>query len=163
MVVSGSFTDPGFDRASAGTVEQFTAAVDWGDGVVEPVTLSVAPGSENVYTTGSFFTAHVYQQGGIYSVSVTLQDDDGGEDSEQFSYGVARIDVKSTVNPQSNGVIPVQILSDPSFDATRIDPLSLRFGPGGAGEDHGQLHGSKKPFSDVMTHFRHAGKRDPPE
>ncbi len=153
MVVSGSVTDPGFDRASAGTVEQFTAAVDWGDGSIEPVTLSVAPGSENVYTTGSFFTAHVYQQGGIYSVSVTLQDDDGGEDSEQFSYGVARIDVKSTVNPQSNGVIPVQILSDPSFDATRIDPLSLRFGPGGASEDHGQLHGSKKPFSDVMTHF----------
>jgi hypothetical protein len=36
------------------------------------------------------------------------------------------------INPKSHGVIPVAILTTDSFDATTVDPLSVRFGPKGA-------------------------------
>jgi len=43
------------------------------------------------------------------------------------------IDIKpgsypNSINPNSNGVIPVAILTTPSFDATTVDPLSVKFG-----------------------------------
>src|SRR5260370_18338491 len=47
------------------------------------------------------------------------------------------IDIKpggypNAINPRDKGVIPVAILSAPTFDARTIDPTSLRFGPGQA-------------------------------
>jgi hypothetical protein len=48
-----------------------------------------------------------------------------------------QIDIKpgetpNAVNPRDQGVVPVAILSSPSFDATQVDPTSVRFGPNGA-------------------------------
>lgn len=37
-----------------------------------------------------------------------------------------------TINPRAQGVIPVAILSSPSFDATTVDPATVRFGPASA-------------------------------
>jgi hypothetical protein len=47
------------------------------------------------------------------------------------------IDIKpgdgpNVINPKSKGVIPVAILSIGSFDATKVDPMMVGFGPGGA-------------------------------
>ncbi len=55
------------------------------------------------------------------------------------------IDIKpgsdtNPINPKSHGVIPVAILSTDAFDATTVDPLSVRFGPKGAQEAHDQGH-----------------------
>ena len=62
------------------------------------------------------------------------------------------IDIKpgsfpNSINPGSQGVIPVAILTtstaqgDPlDFDATTVDPLSVTFGPDGATEAHGRGH-----------------------
>jgi hypothetical protein len=36
------------------------------------------------------------------------------------------------INPKSHGVISVAILTTDRFDATTVDPLSVRFGPQGA-------------------------------
>ena len=46
----------------------------------------------------------------------------------------------NSVNPKSKGVIPVAILTTGTFDATTVDPLSVKFGPDGAVEAHGQGH-----------------------
>jgi hypothetical protein len=48
-----------------------------------------------------------------------------------------QIDIKpgedpAAINPGSKGVIPVAILSTPTFDATTVDPKSVMFGPNGA-------------------------------
>lgn len=56
-----------------------------------------------------------------------------------------RIDIKpdgvpNSINPRSNGVIPVAILTTADFDAAQVDPLTVRFGPGGASEAHGKGH-----------------------
>jgi probable HAF family extracellular repeat protein len=71
------------------------------------------------------------------------------------------IDVKpgsatNPVNPRSNGVIPVAILSSPTFNAATVDASSVRFGPGAAAESHGRGHiedvnGDGRP--DMLLHF----------
>jgi len=55
------------------------------------------------------------------------------------------IDIKpgsdpNSINPVSNGVIPVAILTTDTFDATQVDPLTVAFGPIGASESHGRSH-----------------------
>lgn len=60
------------------------------------------------------------------------------------------------INLDSKGVIPVAILTTNSFDATRVDPLSVRFGPNGAIETHRRGHlddADKDGFSDMLLHF----------
>jgi YVTN family beta-propeller protein len=49
-------------------------------------------------------------------------------------------DLTNSVNPRSNGVIPVAILTTDSFDARTVDPLSVRFGPQETPEAHGRGH-----------------------
>jgi hypothetical protein len=51
------------------------------------------------------------------------------------------------INPRSNGVIPVALLTtsvidgdELDFDAKQVDPLSVQFGPNGASESHGRGH-----------------------
>jgi hypothetical protein len=49
---------------------------------------------------------------------------------------VTTIDIKpgsdrNPVNPRSRGTIPVAVLSTAVFDATTVDPSSVRFGPQG--------------------------------
>ena len=48
-----------------------------------------------------------------------------------------QIDIKpgsdpNSINLNNHGVVPVAILSDESFDATNVDPNTVRFGPDGA-------------------------------
>ena len=67
------------------------------------------------------------------------------------------IDVLSTVNPRARGVIPVAILTTPSFDATTVDVSAVRFGPGEASETHGVGHPSDVDGDgdvDLVLHFR---------
>ena len=63
----------------------------------------------------------------------------------------------NTINPTSNGVIAVAIVTTSDFDATTVDPLSVEFGPEGTTEAHGKEHiedvnGDGK--KDLVLHFR---------
>ena len=72
------------------------------------------------------------------------------------------IDIKpgelpNSVNPRNNGVVPVAILTTTTFDATTVNPMSVRFGPNGAGEAHGQGHLEDVDGDgdlDLVLHFR---------
>jgi hypothetical protein len=72
------------------------------------------------------------------------------------------IDIKpgsspNAINPKSNGVIPVAILTTDTFDATTVDPLTVEFGPGGATEAHGRGHIEDVNHDgepDLVFHFR---------
>jgi hypothetical protein len=76
---------------------------------------------------------------------------------------VVAIDVKpggfpNSVNPGSNGVIAVAVLSDPGFDALKIDVATVRFsGPAGTPEAHGKGHPADVDGDgdlDLVLHFR---------
>jgi hypothetical protein len=72
------------------------------------------------------------------------------------------IDIKPGGNPnninlKSKGVVPVAILTDETFDAATVDPLSIAFGPDGASEAHGRGHIEDVDGDgdlDLVLHFR---------
>jgi len=71
------------------------------------------------------------------------------------------IDIKpgsdtNRINPKSHGKIPVAILTTESFDATTVDPLSVRFGPHEAKPAHkkGQMKDVNHDGEpDLVLHF----------
>jgi hypothetical protein len=79
------------------------------------------------------------------------------------------IDIKpgSATNPinlRSGGLIPVAILTTPSFDATTVDVSTVRFGPGNASEAHGHGHVEDVDGDgdlDLMLHFSTAAAAIP--
>jgi hypothetical protein len=72
------------------------------------------------------------------------------------------IDIKpgsdpNSINPKSKGVIPVAIITTDTFDATTVDPLSVKFGPNGAKEAHNRGHIEDVDGDgddDMVLHFR---------
>lgn len=65
VTISGSFTD-------IGTLDLHTASINWGDGTSSAATIDETNGS------GTISGNHAYLFGGIYTVTVTLADDDNG-------------------------------------------------------------------------------------
>jgi PKD repeat protein len=73
--LGGAFTDPG-------TLDTHTASMQWGDGTTTAGTVSESGGS------GTVAGSHVYTTPGVYRVTLTVTDDDGGSDSMEFLYTV---------------------------------------------------------------------------
>lgn len=71
--VSASFTDTGF-------TDTHTAAWDWGDGTTDPGTVNEAGGDGTV--TGG----HIYTDPGVYTVTLTIIDDDSLVGTGLFQY-----------------------------------------------------------------------------
>ena len=64
---------------------------------------------------------------------------------------------RNPVNLRSKGVIPVAILTTEDFDATTIDPATVRFGPDEASEAHGEGHIEDVDHdgdNDLVLHFK---------
>lgn len=100
---------------------------------------------------------NVYAAGGSYGGVTNL-------DYTVVKYSpaiVVAVDIKpgsypNSINLDSNGVIPVVILSTRDFDATNIDPLTVKFGPAGATEAHGMGHVedvNADGLPDIVLHF----------
>lgn len=73
--VSADFSDPG-------TADTHLAAIDWGDGSSDAAVVVEASGS------GQASGEHVYTVPGVYTVVVSVEDDDGGADQGVFEYVV---------------------------------------------------------------------------
>ncbi len=81
VTLSGvTFTDPG------GIYETYTATINWGDGTGDKTGSVIKPdGGQPGVINGS----HVYQADGDYLVTVTIADDDLGQDSGTFTVTIA--------------------------------------------------------------------------
>ncbi|RRS35282.1 MAG: hypothetical protein NV67_11010 [Gammaproteobacteria bacterium (ex Lamellibrachia satsuma)] len=76
----------------AGVQDTHTATIDWGDGTVEPGTLTQGAGS------GSVAGSHAYAADGSYTVIVTVTDDDGLFGSDSFQVILASGNAGPTAN-----------------------------------------------------------------
>ncbi len=173
VVVSGEFSDPGFTYPLAGTAETFVVSVDWGDGTVEESVPTVVQGGVGVLTQGAFTLRHSYAEGGIYTVRVTVTDDDGGADAKETRFGYGEIYIGLPMNRpitgdynilhpvypvQRHAEIPVVVRSVGNLDATALDVATVRFYPGEAADSNGGLNAfDVEPYADgvrdAIFHF----------
>jgi Tol biopolymer transport system component/PKD repeat protein len=81
ITVSADFTDPG-------VLDTHTAIWDWGDG--SQCDTAVDPDCNLTETDGSGTVAgsHTYSEPGVYTLSLTVTDKDGGSDSAAYQYVV---------------------------------------------------------------------------
>lgn len=82
VTLSADFTD-------VGTLDTHTAVIDWGDGTTSVGTVD--------QITGSVSGDHVYANGGLYEVTLTLTDDDTGEAVEVTTAVIAGVGLNDGV------------------------------------------------------------------
>jgi PKD repeat protein len=120
-----AFSDPGFDCPGCmptTTVEDFMAEVDWGDGTSgDLATVNENPGSASVPTTGTVSASHLYTDNGLYTVTLSICDDDAGCTASSFSVQVdnaaPNIEIEAgSIHPVDEGeavTLPPTTFSDP--------------------------------------------------
>jgi probable HAF family extracellular repeat protein len=84
VAVSGTFSD-------AGAADTHAVSIDWDANGISTITAG------SVTTSGSFTGAHTYADAGVYTVRVTVTDDDNGAGSGSYQYVVV-------YNPQAGFV-----------------------------------------------------------
>jgi hypothetical protein len=90
---------------------------------------------------------------GLRSLSITIE----GQATLAVSIDIRPGSARNSINPRSNGLIPVAIMTTPAFNATNVVASSVRFGPSGATEAHRQGHRTDVDGDgdqDLLLHFR---------
>jgi hypothetical protein len=78
----GATIDASADFSDPGALDTHTAIWDWGDGSISTGTVNETDGS------GTVDGSHSYPEAGVYTVGLTVTDDDGDSDAVEFKYVV---------------------------------------------------------------------------
>ena len=134
VTLSGQFTDPGAE-------DTHSASIDWEDGTVPLIT--ALGGSDAGFVTGS----HVYAQAGVYTVTLTVTDDDGGRATAVFQFVVV-------YDPNAGFVTGGGWINSP-LGAYAPDPTLM--GKATFGFVSKYLKGAKTPSGQTEFQFKVAG------
>lgn len=126
-----SFTDPGW-------LDTYTATVDWGDPDLgtSPATVAMTTtGGPGTPDAGNATATRIYGDNGVFTVTTTVTDDDGGAGAGSFEVTVSNVAPTATIDTSGATVIdgvPTILghAGEPvEFDARATDPGSddLRF------------------------------------
>jgi PKD repeat protein len=156
--LAAGFSDPGAQDGP------WAWTIDWGNGASAAGTAG-APGS-------AVSAARRYLKAGSYAVSLSVTDKDAGVGTAQTTVTVLRLAAPADVKPGSpdnpialdgkGGQLPVALLSVPGFDATQVDPASVRIGlTGVAARNDGALMAASEDVDgdgdlDLLLHFERA-------
>jgi endonuclease G len=127
VIYSGGTYDLSGGFADLGQVDgPWSYVINWGDGTT--------PGSSAVQ--GALTGSHSYQAAGVYTITLSVTDKDGGRGSASTTLRVNRIAAPMAVNPNKinirsngNGQVIASIFGNGSFDGAAIDGSSIRIGP----------------------------------
>src|SRR5262249_39643590 len=128
-----AFTDPG-------PIETHTATIDWGDGLVEPGTVSESDGA------GAVSGSHFYAAEGTYSVTVTVTDAAGNTGSDTFQVIVQNAALRQP---------PIDVIS--SDDSVTFENLTgplPGIGPNQTATFHVRITGKETPHSFELQFVR---------
>jgi Tol biopolymer transport system component len=120
---SAPFSDPG-------VLDTHTGMFDWGDGTSSAGTVTEASGS------GSASGSHIYTVPGVYTITLTVADDDGG--SAQSSYSFAVVYDPNGPGVRGRGTIlspPGAYTADSSLTGEAIFGFQSRYKPGATTPD----------------------------
>ena len=94
LALASSFSDPGFHcpTCNPASQESFTATINWGEGTETTGTITYTPGSPGVVTTGTVSGSHTYGDNGVYTVTVTVCDDDGACANDDLQVTINNLD-----------------------------------------------------------------------
>ncbi len=96
-----------------------------------PLTLDARPSLTNLRGLALFLVFSVLFSVPAASANVSLGSEHAGAQALRVTIDVKPGDQPTTIEPKREGMIPVVILTTPSFDATRIDPATVRVGASG--------------------------------
>jgi len=140
--VGGSISPSGAVIVDYGDNQTFTILPDSGYCIADVIVDDISVGSLTTYTFTAVTDNHTIEA--TFDV-ITI---------------IIEIDIKpgsdpNSINPNSNGVIPVAILTTDEFDATTVDPDTVLFGPSEAAPVHCVFVGvDNDGDTDMLLHFR---------
>jgi len=138
----GSISPSGAVIVDYGDNQTFTILPDSGYCIADVIVDDISAGSLTTYTFTAVTANHTIEAT-FDVVTITI-----------------KIDIKpgsdpNSINPNSNGVIPVAILTTGDFDATTVDPDTVLFGPSEAAPVHCVFVGvDNDGDTDMLLHFR---------
>lgn len=92
----------------------------------------------------------------IFKIGYSSEADSQVQVSKEILVDLKPDSIENKINIDGESVIPVAILSTSTFDATEVDPLSVKFGPGFATEVHNRGHikdVNEDGVQDLLLHF----------
>jgi hypothetical protein len=142
--VAGSFTDPGSDAP-------WQSVITWGNGTSTSATH--AQSGASITGTKSYLAT------GVYTITLTVTDEDGASGAQSLSANVSRRPVSGTATPSSilatdlDGDIKVTLFSDSRTNVTLLDLASVRVGPVGAGAKKVKLRADVTGTTSITLRF----------
>ncbi len=149
-----TFTDPGFTRLVSGTAENFFFEIDWGDGTIDDDNTGASNGGENVLTSGSIDgISHLYADSGVYTVSVTVFDDDGDSSTQSFTTTVNNLAPTLTVDEPASANVKMgeNFMLTGSFADILADVVTVTVNVGDDIQRHAVLDGNQFRFAHVFN------------